>query len=61
MFVLLIDDNFIFNKGLKACESFLNHNPNYVDVMENRSYTRRLKKNFYLLNFIFLLDFIIQV
>ena len=38
------DDNFIFNKGLKACESFLNHNQIMLDVMENRSYTRRLKK-----------------
>tara|TARA_Y100000591_G_C21842747_1_gene706715 strand:+ start:132 stop:1067 length:936 start_codon:yes stop_codon:yes gene_type:complete len=44
------DDNFIFNKGLKACESFLNQNPTYVGCNGKSFLFEKSKNKAHLLN-----------
>ncbi len=44
------DDNFIFNKGLKACESFLDQNPTYVGCNGKSFLFKKSKKKTHLLN-----------
>jgi glycosyltransferase domain-containing protein len=44
------DDNFIFNKGLKACESFLDQNPTYAGCNGKSFLFNKSKKKSYLLN-----------
>ena len=49
-YVCFKDDNFIFNDGLKACETFLDQNSNYVACNGKSFLYTKKNTTFYFLN-----------